>query len=132
MEHLKKPKQPTKSVLDHLKDAIKKKRIVRFTYPDGTMLLPRDVEPYTVGEARSGKILLRAFQLYGPSKSRHFHAWKLFDVGNMRKFIVLKKTFAKPKDGFKPKQDPVMKEIFEEVSFKKITDGLVKALPANQ
>ncbi|NCD07499.1 MAG: hypothetical protein EOL97_15425 [Spirochaetia bacterium] len=87
-------------------DAIKNKKIIKFIYND----CPRVVEPYCYGESRTGKLVLRGFQLYGNSESGVETGWKLFSLENINKLELHGNNFVKIRLDYKP-EDKGMRKI---------------------
>ncbi|MDD4320395.1 MAG: WYL domain-containing protein [Acidaminococcaceae bacterium] len=57
-------------------DAIENKKMLKFSYTEGE----RTVEPYCYGKSKTGKLVLRAFQVNGFSGSGEKEGWKLFSL----------------------------------------------------
>jgi hypothetical protein len=79
-------------------DAIRLKRVVRFTYHGGA----REVEPHVYGRDAGGSELLRAYQLRGPSRSGETVGWKMFHVEDISHLAVTFEPFAAPRAGYAP------------------------------
>lgn len=62
-----------------LKDAIRERRLIEFTY-DG---LPRVAQPATLGVSTTGKESLRACLVGGLSRRNSLPCWELYTVGKM-------------------------------------------------
>ena len=60
-------------------DAIRGRRVIRFVY-DGGM---REAEPWCHGTSRTGREVLRAWQVGGASTSGEPVGWKFFEVAKM-------------------------------------------------
>ena len=58
-------------------NAISNKQMLRINYDDKG---EREIEPYCLGISKTGKTVLRAYQIIGDSKSGETDGWKLFDV----------------------------------------------------
>jgi hypothetical protein len=69
--------------------AIQSRWAIKFIY-DGCFRL---AEPYLAGSAKSGKRLLRAYQLAGQSQSGQPQGWKLFDIDEMTGIVVTDQPF---------------------------------------
>ena len=70
-------------------DAIRLRRVVRFTYRGGV----REVEPYVYGRNGTGDELLRAYQLRGVSRSGETAGWKMFRVDDITSLSVTFEPF---------------------------------------
>ena len=82
-------------------EAIKTKHLIRLFYTEGY----RTVEPHCLGEAKTGNILLRAFQIRGSSKSLEFKGWKLFNIDEIISLSIHDDCFERPRHGYNP-NDP--------------------------
>jgi len=58
-------------------DAISDRQMLRVNYDNKG---EREIEPYCLGFSKTGKIVLRAYQIVGDSKSGESDGWKLFNV----------------------------------------------------
>jgi len=56
---------------------------------------------------RSGKTLLRAFQLRGPDRPKKATPWKVFDLDSIQHAVEAGERFRNPRPGYKP-NDPTM------------------------
>lgn len=92
---------------DVICSAIKSKKLISFDYDNGV----RIVEPYCYGISRTGKEVLRAYQVDGESTSGEFIGWKLFSLKKVCNIKILNQQFNTTREGYNP-QDSVMTEIF--------------------
>jgi hypothetical protein len=86
--------------------AIRSRRLVQFSYEG----LIRVVEPYIVGQAPSGNLVLSGWAVRG-SKSGHFPRWRYYSLGKIEAVTVLEEPFAGPRPGYN-RRDPHLKRIF--------------------
>jgi predicted DNA-binding transcriptional regulator YafY len=91
--------------------AIDQKYMVEISYDDGNgnITTGRFIEPVARGTTKSGNPVIRAYQLYGKSKSNRSSAWKFFRIDRIRSWKPFTKVTAKePADGFNPYGDETM------------------------
>lgn len=85
-------------------DAIRMRRRIWIDYTAGQRLC----EPHTLGYKSDGTVLLRSYQVHGPSESGHNEGWKLFTVAKARNVELSEETFPGPRNGY-VRGDSVMK-----------------------
>jgi len=78
--------------------AIKKKRVIQFTYT-GEL---RIVEPQCHGMSTAGKEVMRGFQTGGSSRSSRSIAEKLFEVSKISELSETGDTFSRPGPHYNP------------------------------
>jgi hypothetical protein len=66
------------------------------------------VLPDPIADSRSGKTLLRAYQLRGPGGTRKATPWKVFDLDRIQRAVESDERFDNPRPGYMP-NDPSMK-----------------------
>lgn len=86
-----------------IKEAIHCGRCLRLTLAEGEYL----VEPHVLGRSRSGKTLLRAYQLRGPNRAKQTMRWKLFELKNIKHAVEVDDRFCSPRPGYRS-NDPTM------------------------
>ena len=87
-----------------IKEAIRRGHRLKLSLAEGDYV----VEPHVLGRTRSGKTLLRAYQLRGPDRPNKTKPWKLFDLDRIQHAVEAGERFANPRAGYKP-DDPTMK-----------------------
>jgi predicted DNA-binding transcriptional regulator YafY len=85
-----------------LKAAIEGRQVLRMRYDDGE---ERVVEPYYVGETRSGQTMLRAWQRGGYSVSGERQGWKTFRVPEIMELEPNGEVFDGAREGYNPHGD---------------------------
>ncbi|QJR11817.1 hypothetical protein DSM104443_02900 [Usitatibacter rugosus] len=93
----------------NIADAIRDKRILRFSY-GGSL---RRVEPHVYGTDRLGQELLLAWQLGGGSESGTSVGWKTFRVPEMVAVTVTTDSFPGPRPAYKHGEHVMTKVIAE-------------------
>jgi hypothetical protein len=86
-----------------IKEAIRSGHRLKLSLAEGEYL----VEPHLLGRNRSGKTLLRAFQLCGPDRPKEATPWKVFDLDSIQHAVEAGERFRNPRPGYKP-NDPTM------------------------
>lgn len=113
-------------------DAIKNKYNVNILYddfPDATPPVPpskRYIQVYNLAETRAGNKAIRAFQIFGGSKTTPKEgAWKIFRLDRIRGWFPTKVKFAKPVSDLSPNiptynktGDRAMSRVINKVDFK--------------
>ena len=87
-----------------IKEAIRSGRRLKLSLAEGEYL----VEPHVLGRNRSGKSLLRSFQLRGPDRPEKATPWMVFDLDSIQRAVEAGDRFDNPRPGYKP-NDPAMK-----------------------
>ncbi len=87
-----KPTMPT-DVTVVLKQALKGKRVVMFTYHGHA----RTAEPHALGEGTEDKPVLLAWQTEGGSQTEPPPGWRVFLLAEITGLTLTEKTFAKPR-----------------------------------
>ena len=90
--------------------AIENQNLIEFTY-DGCYRL---VEPHTLGEGKTGKENLSAYQTEGTSLHGNVPDWKLFTLSKIIEMNVLDESFNGPRPGY-VRGDSRMVEIYCEI-----------------
>ncbi|HZL40678.1 MAG TPA: WYL domain-containing protein [Pseudolabrys sp.] len=85
-------------------DAIRERWVVRLKYDPGERL----IEPHAFGISAEGKLLVRAYQTEGVSKSGEHINWKLFRVDRIEKIEITQSKFIGTRPDYNP-ADPAMK-----------------------
>jgi hypothetical protein len=85
-----------------LAQAIRDRRRVRLVYPPGI----RVVEPHCLGVGSSNRFLLRAWQIFGPSRTENAPGWKLLTVDKIEGVQDAGQAFEPRPDYVRP--DPAM------------------------
>ena len=88
-------------------EAIRKKRLLQFSYDD----LTRIIEPHLFGRKTSGNDVLSGWLVGGYTESDNAPYWRNFVVENMEFVIMLDETFTGAREGFNP-DDATMEEIY--------------------
>jgi hypothetical protein len=83
-----------------LVQAIKERRIVKFTYRGHL----RVVEPHAFGRNSKGDAVLHAFQIKGSSASRPPPGWRTFSARAIEDPKLGKGSFAQARDGYSPNE----------------------------
>jgi hypothetical protein len=83
--------------------AIRQKRLLRFAYEGGV----RVVEPHQYGKARTGHLLLNAWQRAGGSGVD----WRTFDAGQMGAVEIMPEHFSGPRPDYHPDGFPLTRTI---------------------
>jgi len=91
-------------MLELIKDAIENRHLLTIDYDPGE----REIEPHALGRSQEGKILLRAFQVAGASRSGEHVNWKLFRIDRMGTVSDSGEEFSGPRSEYNP-DDPAMK-----------------------
>lgn len=110
-------------------------------YPDAQPAVPpskRYIQVYNFAETKAGNKAIRAFQIFGGSKTTPGHgAWKIFRLDRIRGWIPTKVKFAVPvsdKDASLPKYnnqgDRTMARVFNKVDFNNPQPEIKKPQPA--
>ena len=86
-----------------IKEAIRSGHRLKLWLAEGGYL----VEPHVLGRNRSGKTLLRAFQLHGPDRPKKATPRKVFDLDSIQHAVEAGERFRDPRPGYKP-NDPTM------------------------
>lgn len=81
-----------------LKSAIENKEVVCFIY-DG---LPREVEPFLIGDTRTKKCALRGFQTGGGSRSGRIFDWHIFLLDKISCLTKTGKHFSGVRKNYNP------------------------------
>ena len=71
----------------------------------------RKIEPHLCGRSKTGRILLRCFQIEGSSTSGTNFGWKLFDLKKIHSLRVTDEQFFYPRPQYNP-DDSAMIEIY--------------------
>jgi hypothetical protein len=87
-----------------IKEAIRCCRRLKLYLAEGEYL----VEPHALGRDRSGRTLLRAYQLRAPDGASKAMPWKVFDLDEILRAVETDQRFDNPRPGYKP-NDPSMK-----------------------
>ena len=87
-----------------ISDAIRERWIVRLKYDPGERL----IEPHTFGVSADNKLLLRAYQTEGASKSGEHEHWKLFRVDRIEQLEITSIKFIGTRPDYNP-NDSAMK-----------------------
>lgn len=95
---------------DSLTKAIQSRRVVSFYY-DGCY---RQVEPFLVGQTKSGNVALRAYQIAGRSNSGKNIGWHLFLIDKICSLDVSQETFSSMRMDYNP-NDKAMIVIFSHI-----------------
>lgn len=95
---------------DELKKAIEEKKVVTFIY-DG---LPREVEPFLIGDTTSMHAAMRGFQTGGGSRSGNPVGWRLFLLEKIRNLSITEIHFSGVRPDYNP-SDKAMCNIFAHV-----------------
>jgi predicted DNA-binding transcriptional regulator YafY len=88
------------SIHDLLVQAIREKRVLRFTYRGHA----RVVEPHAYGRNTKGEAVLHAFQTEGTSASRPPPGWRTFTASAIEQLKVGELSFAQARDGYSPNE----------------------------
>lgn len=86
--------------------AISERRVVQFEYDGGT----RVVEPHCHGVSKTGKEVLRGYQVAGYSDSGNPIGWKLFSVQRMSGVTILDTEFPEDRPDYNP-HDSAMTQV---------------------
>lgn len=97
-------------MVNKITEAIENQNLIEFTY-DGCYRL---VEPHTLGEGKTGKENLSAYQIEGTSLHGNVPDWKLFTLSKIKGLNVLGETFDSPRSGY-VRGDSRMVEIYCEI-----------------
>ena len=84
--------------------AIKNGEVLSILYGGGLRL----VEPFTFGRLKSGKLMLRVYQISGFSRSGEPTGWKLLAFAEIISGVPTGSTFSGPRPGYNP-NDSVMR-----------------------
>ena len=84
-------------MLEAIINAIRQRSMVYLDYPPGQRL----IEPHAVGYGRSGRLLMRAFQIDGASSSGDCRGWKLFELDRAATLIPANIGFSGPEPGYR-------------------------------
>jgi len=84
---------PATDVTVVLKQALKEKRVVTFTYHGHS----RMAEPHALGEGTEDKPVLLAWQTAGGSQTEPPPGWRVFLLAEITGLTLSEKTFAKPR-----------------------------------
>lgn len=93
------------NIKDVICSAIQSKKMIQFNYEDST----RVAEPYCYGKSKTGKEVLRAFQVKGGGKSGIPIGWKLFRSSKMENITVTDEYFV---IGHHYGKEPVIKNLY--------------------
>ncbi|MCA9540994.1 MAG: WYL domain-containing protein [Myxococcales bacterium] len=88
-------------------DAIRGRFRLTLEYDGGQ----RRIEPHVLGLSKSGRLLLRAWQVEGFSKSGEGPGWRLFDVDEIGEIKPTRERFPLNRPDYSP-ADPVMAEVY--------------------
>ena len=88
--------KPPADVTVALKQALKEKRVVVFTYKGHS----RTVEPHALGKGTEDKPVLLAWQTAGGSQTEPPPGWRVFLVTEIKELAMTEKTFAKPRPDY--------------------------------
>lgn len=83
-------------MLDSLRIAIRKRRIIHLRYCPGLRL----IEPYVVGYGKDGRLLLKAFQPGGASHLGERPDWKLFLLETCSRIKLTDSSFSSPRSDY--------------------------------
>jgi hypothetical protein len=114
-----------------INDAIKEKynvNILYDDYPDAVPSIPpskRYIQVYNLGETKSGNKAIRAYQIFGGSKTTPKQgAWKIFRLDRIRGWFPTKMKFYKPVSDLGPnipkynqQGDKSMSRVINKVNF---------------
>lgn len=110
-------------------DAINGKYNVNIVYDDPDTAAPskRYIQVYNFAETTAGNKAIRAFQIFGGSKTTLGHgAWKIFRLDRIREWHPTKVKFARPVSDkgpnipkYNPNGDRTMSRVFNKVDFNK-------------
>ena len=75
----------------------------------------RCIEPHTYGRGSEFRLLLRAFQVSGPSESGKPQGWKLFRVEDILSPRLLSQTFPVARPGYRRGDRVMTQEIFAQL-----------------
>ena len=89
--------------------AIENRKLIQLEYSNGE----RIVEPYALGMSSTGKMLLRAYQRQGYSLSSENYGWKLFNLSEIQRLIIIDENF-EPRGEYR-KGDKALSEIHSEI-----------------
>ena len=88
--------QPPVEVATALKQALKEKRVVTFTYHNHE----RTVEPHALGKGTEDKPVLLAWQTAGGSQTEPPPGWRVFLLAEIKELKTGEATFAKARPDF--------------------------------
>ena len=88
--------KPPADVAGVLKQALKEKRVVVFTYKGHA----RTVEPHALGKGTEGKPVLLAWQTAGGSQTEPPPGWRVFSLAEIKELKQGEATFAKARPDF--------------------------------
>lgn len=92
-------------------EAIKKRKLLKVTYPPGERLL----EPHTLGYGSQQQILLRGYQTSGASASEEPVNWKLLRVDRVKEIELTPLSFQGPRPGYTVGDSAMKGGIIEEL-----------------
>ena len=95
---------------NRIKAAIENKLVIEFYYKNDL----RKVEPFVLGIANNGNILLRAFQVGGESTDSSSYSWKLFTVNKISELRLSGENFRGERTLYNP-NDSVFNEIYARI-----------------
>lgn len=87
-----------------ISDAIRERWVIRLKYDPGERL----IEPHAFGISAENKLLLRAYQTEGASKSGEHEHWKLFRIDRIEQIEITSTKFPGTRPDYNP-NDPSMK-----------------------
>jgi len=87
--------------------AIEERKLLSIYY-DGDY---RRIEPHAYGESEAGKVLVRAYQVEGFSKSGENYFWKLFDQDKITFINLLDERFPGPRKEYTA-ADPAIAKMY--------------------
>ncbi len=85
--------------------AIENRQVLAFNY-DG---YPRVVEPHAYGLSKTGKDMLRAYQVAGESKSDPTLGWRPFLVKKIKNLTILDQTFTGTRPLYNPEDKSMVR-----------------------
>ena len=87
---------PAADVTGVLKQALKERRVVTFTYHGHS----RTAEPHALGKGTEGKPVLLAWQTAGGSQTEPPPGWRVFLLAEITGLTMTEKIFAKPRPDY--------------------------------
>jgi hypothetical protein len=94
-------------IIDEICQSIQQRKLLSLYY-EGEY---RRIEPHVYGESDAGKILIRAYQVEGFSKSGESYFWKLFDQDKITFINLLDERFPGPRKEY-THEDPAIVKVY--------------------
>lgn len=92
-------------IIDEICQSIQQRKLLSIYY-EGEY---RRIEPHVYGESEARKILIRAYQVEGFSKSGVSYFWKLFDQDKITFINLLDERFPGPPKEYTPTEPAIAK-----------------------